>query len=54
LENPLVIPREVAEEIRTDLNPQRAIEFDLITGEILKNFKRRALVKLTALALAFS
>jgi hypothetical protein len=45
----LVIPREVAEEIRTNLNPRKAPGIDLITGEILKNFKRKALVKLTAL-----
>jgi hypothetical protein len=38
----LVTPREVAEEIRTNL----------ITGEILKNFKRKALVKLTTLITA--
>jgi hypothetical protein len=36
---PLVTHREVAEEIRTNLN-QKAPGFDLITGEILKNFKR--------------
>jgi hypothetical protein len=29
--------REVAEEIRTNLNPKKAFGFDLITGEILKN-----------------
>jgi hypothetical protein len=39
----------VAEEIRTNLNPKKAPEFDLITGEILKNFKRKDLVKLTTL-----
>jgi hypothetical protein len=44
---PLATPREVAEEIRTNLNPQKAHGFDLIIGEILKNFK--ALVKLTTL-----
>jgi hypothetical protein len=43
------MPREVAEEIRTNLNPQKAPGCDLITGEILKNFKRKALVKLTTL-----
>jgi hypothetical protein len=39
--------RDVAEEIRTNLNPKKAPGFDLITGKILKNFKRKALVKLT-------
>jgi hypothetical protein len=46
---PLVTPREVAEEIRTNLNPKKALGFDLITGEILQNFKRKALIKLTTL-----
>jgi hypothetical protein len=46
---PLATPREVAEEIRTNLNPQKAPGFVLITGEILKNFKIKALVKLTTL-----
>jgi hypothetical protein len=46
---PLVTPREVAEEIRTTLSPKNAPGFDLITGDILKNFKRKALVKLTML-----
>jgi hypothetical protein len=43
---PLLNPREVAKEIRTNLNPMKAPGFDLITGEILKNFKRKALIKL--------
>jgi hypothetical protein len=46
---PLVTPREVAEAIRTNLNPKKASEFDLIIGENLKKFKRKALVKLTTL-----
>jgi hypothetical protein len=46
---PLATPREVAEEIRTNLNPKKTPGFDLITGEILKNLKRKALVKLTML-----
>jgi hypothetical protein len=41
-EIPLVTPREVPEEIRTNLNSKTAPGFDLITGEILKNFKRKA------------
>jgi hypothetical protein len=40
---PLVTPREVAEEIRTNLSPKIATGFDLITGDILKNFKKKAL-----------
>jgi hypothetical protein len=42
---PLITPRKVVEEIGTNLNPKKASGFDLITGEILKNFKRKALVK---------
>jgi hypothetical protein len=37
---PLATPREVAEEIRTNLNPKKAPGFDLITG-ILKNFSAK-------------
>jgi hypothetical protein len=50
---PLVTPREVAEGIRTNLNPKKAPGFDLITREILMNIKRKALVKLTMLNNAF-
>jgi hypothetical protein len=46
---PVVTLREVAEEIRTVLNPKKASRFNVIASEILKNFKRRALVKLTTL-----
>jgi hypothetical protein len=35
--------------MRTNLNPQKAPGFYLITGEILKNFLKKALVKLTTL-----
>jgi hypothetical protein len=37
------------EEIRTHLNSKKAPGFDLITGEILKHLKRKALVKFTTL-----
>jgi hypothetical protein len=43
---PVVTPREVAEEIRTNLNPKKAPGFVLITGGILRNFKGKAMVKL--------
>jgi hypothetical protein len=36
-------------KIRTHLNSKKAPGFDLITGEILKHLKRKALVKLTTL-----
>jgi hypothetical protein len=40
---PLATPREAAEEIRSNLNPTKAPGFDFITGEFLKNFKRKSL-----------
>jgi hypothetical protein len=46
---PLVTPREAAEEIRTNLDPKKVSGFDFIPGEILKKFKRNAMVKLTTL-----
>jgi hypothetical protein len=46
---PLVNHREVAEEIRTNLNPQKTSGFDLIVSEILKNCNRKALVNLKTL-----
>jgi hypothetical protein len=46
---PLVTPKEVAEEIRTNLNPKRAPGFNMITGTILKKFQRKGLVKLITL-----
>jgi hypothetical protein len=41
----LVTPREVAEEIKTN-QLKIASGFDLITGKILKNLKKKALLKL--------
>jgi hypothetical protein len=46
---PLVTPREVAEERRTNLTHKKAPGFDLITGKFLRTLKRKALVKLTTL-----
>jgi hypothetical protein len=46
---PLVTPKEVAEEIRTNLNPKKAPGFNMITGSILTKLQRKGLVKLTAL-----
>ena len=45
----LTTPTEVANEIKTNLNPAKAPGFDLITGQILKELPRKALVKLTNL-----
>jgi hypothetical protein len=50
---PLVTPREVAEGIRTNFNPRKASRFAFITGKVLKNSKRKALVKPTTLINAF-
>lgn len=45
----LVSPREVWSEIKLNINPRKAPGFDLISGEILHNLPRKALVKLTTL-----
>lgn len=45
----LVTPKEVAHEIRTNLNPKKAPGFDLITGEILKQLPKKGVVMLTYL-----
>jgi hypothetical protein len=50
---PLVTPKEVAEEIHTNLNPKKTAGFDMITGTILKKLQRKGLVKLTKLMLQF-
>jgi hypothetical protein len=46
---PLVTPKEVKEEIYTNLQTRKTPGFDLITGVILKKLQRKALVKLTTL-----
>lgn len=42
-------PKEVFDEIKTSINPKKAPGFDLITGEILKQLPRKAIVKLANL-----
>jgi hypothetical protein len=49
---PLVTPREIAEETVTETVPKTP-GFYLTTGDILKNLKRKALVKLTTLINAY-
>ena len=49
LEIALVTPKEVIKEIKENINPKKAPGFDLITGEILKQLPRKAIVKLTTL-----
>lgn len=44
-----VTPKEIADEIKTNLNPKKAPGFDLITGEILKHLPRKGIVMLTYL-----
>lgn len=44
-----VTPKEVAEEIKTNLNLKKAPGFDLITAEILKQLPRKCIVMLTYL-----
>jgi hypothetical protein len=40
-EIPSVTPKEVASEIKRNMNPRKAPGFDLITGEILKKIPRK-------------
>lgn len=42
-------PKEVSDEIKININPKKAPGFDLITGEVLKQLPRKAIVKLTNL-----
>ena len=45
----LVTPKEVANEITNNLNSKKSPGFDLITGTILKQFPKKAIMKLTTL-----
>lgn len=42
-------PKELAYEIRTNINPKKTPGFDLITGEVLKQLPKKAIIKLTHL-----
>lgn len=44
-----VSPKKVTLEIKRNINSKKAPGFDLITGEVLKQFSRKAIVKLTYL-----
>jgi hypothetical protein len=44
-----VTPKEVAKEIKININPKKAPGYDLITGKILKNLPKKAIIKLTHL-----
>ena len=48
-EIPLVTSKEVEKEIKNNINPRKAPGFNLITGEILKQLPKKAIVKLTNL-----
>ena len=45
----LVTSKEVEKEIKNNINPKKAPGFDLITGEILEELPKKAMVKLTNL-----
>jgi hypothetical protein len=45
----LVTVTEVKDEINNNINPKKAPGFDLITGEILQQLPRKAIVKITNL-----
>lgn len=42
-------PKEIANEIKTNINPKKAPGFDLITGEVLKQLPKKAIIKLSHL-----
>jgi hypothetical protein len=44
-----VTSKEVTNEIKLNMNPKKAPGFDLITGEILKQLPKKAIIKLTHL-----
>ena len=46
---PFVTPKEVASEIKNNLNPKKSPGFDLITGEIMKQLPRKGILMLTYL-----
>ena len=49
MEIPLTTPMEVKNEISKNINPRKAPGFDLITGQVLKELPRKALIKLVNL-----
>jgi hypothetical protein len=53
-EIPSVTPKEVANEIKCNINPRKPPEFNLISDEILKQLPRKGVVKLTHLINASS
>jgi hypothetical protein len=48
MDNVFITPKEVAKEIKTNINPKRAPGY-LITGEILKKLPKKTIIKLTHL-----
>lgn len=44
-----VTPKEVKDEITKNINPKKAPGFDLITGEVLRQFPEKVVIKLTNL-----
>ena len=45
----LATTTEVKNEIENNINPKKALGFDLITGEVLQQLLRKAVVKITNL-----
>ena len=45
-------PKEIIKEIKTNIDPKKYPGFDLITGEILRQLAKKAIVKLTYLYIA--
>jgi len=46
---PSITSKETLNAIKVNINPKKALGFDLITGEILKQLPKKAIVKLTYL-----
>jgi hypothetical protein len=46
---PTITPKEILIAIKDNINPKKALEFDLITGGILKQLPQKAINKLTHL-----
>lgn len=53
-EIPLLTPKEVAQEIKTNLNSKKASGFFLIMEQILKELPRKGIVMLTYLSMQHS
>jgi len=50
---PPIKPKEILNEIKTNIDPKKSPGFDLITGEILRQLLKEAIVKLTSVQCRF-